>query len=216
MMSSPIGILSLLSTLSATSYALSCTQCVSTSASCAGSIVTCRSGYTCGSSYTETVVGATTEVSFIRSCVAPAECSFNGSLSIQQGYIRMGISCCNSDNCDPTIPSLPSRSSVLNGQVCRTCISADSTWCYTSDTLQCTGDENMCLLETTKISGSQSSSVAIRGCSTKSICDLGSQSQTVGDISVEVKFICTSGGRSVHKLVLTPVISCLLLLKLFY
>ncbi|XP_073425944.1 phospholipase A2 inhibitor and Ly6/PLAUR domain-containing protein-like [Dendrobates tinctorius] len=215
-MSSLIGILSLLSTLSATSYALSCTQCSSASASCTGSSVTCRSGYMCGSSYTETAVGATTQESFIRSCIASSECSFSGSLSIQNGYIRMGISCCNSDNCDPVTPSLPSRSSNLNGQVCRTCISADSTWCYTSDTLNCTGDENMCLLETTKISGSESSSVAIRGCATKSICDLGSQSQTVGDISVEVKFICTSGGRSVHKLVLTPVILCLLLLKLYY
>ncbi|XP_073511830.1 phospholipase A2 inhibitor and Ly6/PLAUR domain-containing protein-like [Phyllobates terribilis] len=214
-MTSLIGILSLFSALAAISNALTCTQCVSTSASCSGSSVTCPSGSTCGSSYTETVVGGATQVSFIRSCIPPAECNYNGSLSIPQGYVRMGISCCNSDDCTPTTPSLPARSSTLNGQVCRTCISADSTWCYTSDTVQCTGDENMCLLQTTKITGSQSVSTALRGCSTKSICDLGSQSQTVSGMSLKVKFICTSGGRSVHTFVLTPAILCLLL-KLFY
>ncbi|CAJ0933853.1 unnamed protein product [Ranitomeya imitator] len=46
---------------------------------------------------------------------------------------------------------VPSRNSTQNGLVCRTCTSPDSTWCYTSDTMQCTGDEDMCILQTTKI-----------------------------------------------------------------
>ncbi|XP_056399866.1 uncharacterized protein LOC130294278 [Hyla sarda] len=209
------GILSLLSALAATSYALSCTQCVSiTSSSCSGSSVTCPSGEQCGSVYTETMAGGMTTTSIVRSCVPSSECNFKGGIGFQHGKINMVSSCCNTDNCNPTMPSFPTQRSNPNGVVCRSCISADSTWCYTPDTIQCTGDQNMCLLQTSKMSGSASSSTALRGCATKSICDLGSKSQSIGGLSVEAKYICTSGGISVRTVVLTPAIVCLLLQKL--
>ncbi|XP_075697018.1 phospholipase A2 inhibitor and Ly6/PLAUR domain-containing protein-like [Rhinoderma darwinii] len=216
-MASLIAILSLLSALLAPSYALTCTVCSSTLAStCSGSSNTCPSGSVCGSSYSEARAGGVTTQALVRECTPTSQCNFIGSIGIPQGQTRMVTACCNTDNCTPTIPTLPSPSSVPNGQVCRSCISLDSNWCYTSDTLQCTGNENMCLLQTTKVTGSVSLSTAIRGCATKSVCDIGSQSQSASGISSEVKFICTSAGMSLHKVVLTPAIACLLLLKFFF
>ncbi|KAM3922410.1 phospholipase A2 inhibitor and Ly6/PLAUR domain-containing protein-like [Leptodactylus fuscus] len=215
-MISVFGILTFLSALTATSYALSCTECLSASSTCSGISVPCPTGYVCGSAYTETnTAGVKTEV-LVRQCVPSKECNFKGSMGIPIGHIRMVTSCCYTDGCTPNLPASSPTSSNPNGLVCRSCISADSNWCYTSDTMQCTGDENMCLLQTTKTSGPISSSTAIRGCATKSICDLGSKSETVGGLSSSVKFICTSGGLSVHKVVLTPAIVCLLLLKFFF
>ncbi|XP_075695164.1 phospholipase A2 inhibitor and Ly6/PLAUR domain-containing protein-like isoform X2 [Rhinoderma darwinii] len=157
-----------------------------------------------------------TTQTLIRACITTSQCDFTGSIGIQQGQIRMVTACCNTDLCTPTIPTLPTTSVIPNGQVCRSCISVDSDWCYTSDTLECAGGENMCLLQTTKITGSVSLSTAIRGCATMSVCDIGVQSQTIGGISTNVKFICTNGGISVRKVVLTPTIACLLLLKFFF
>ncbi|XP_075696508.1 uncharacterized protein LOC142662265 [Rhinoderma darwinii] len=210
-----IRTLSLLLTLAATSSALSCTTCVSASSqTCTGSSVTCPSGFLCGSSYIETI--AETTVALARTCTPSSQCDVKGSIGVQQGQIKMVTSCCDTDGCTPAIPALPTTSSVPNGLVCRSCLSADSNWCYTSDTLQCTGDQNMCLLQTTEIMEPVSASTAIRGCASKSVCDIGSQSQTIGGISTVVKFICTSAGMSLHKVVLTPAIACLLLLKFFF
>ncbi|XP_066462635.1 phospholipase A2 inhibitor 25 kDa subunit-like [Eleutherodactylus coqui] len=149
----------------------------------------------------------------MRGCVPSSQCNFSGTMSKTQGRIAVGISCCSSDDCTPTLPTVPTKSSIPNGVICQTCISNQSTWCYTSDTIQCTADENMCLLQTTEITGLFSG--AMRGCATKSICDLGSQSYNTGELTIEVTFTCTSGGISAHKVVLTPAILCLLLLKLF-
>ncbi|XP_040277122.1 phospholipase A2 inhibitor and Ly6/PLAUR domain-containing protein-like isoform X3 [Bufo bufo] len=215
-MSSLIGILSLLSALAATSYALLCTYCISNETTCSGTSITCYSGLQCGSTYTETTIAGMKSTSLGRICAPSSQCGLKGSVGLQQGHIRMSTSCCNTDNCAPDPPTYATTSSTPNGLVCRSCMSADSTWCYTDDTVQCTGDENMCLLMTTYVSGSMSASTAIRGCASKSICDIGSQSASAGGVTSDVKFICTSGGLSVHNIVLTPAIVCLLLLKLFF
>ncbi|XP_073425945.1 phospholipase A2 inhibitor and Ly6/PLAUR domain-containing protein-like [Dendrobates tinctorius] len=215
-MSSLIGILSLFLTLAATSDALACTQCLSESSTCSGSSETCRSGYECGSEYGVGLSGGKTTETLVRKCTPSSQCNTKGIISTSGLQIRMGISCCSTDDCTPKIPELPSKGTNLNGLVCRSCLSSDSAWCYTSDTVQCTGDENMCILQTTKQSGSSSSLLTIRGCATKSICDLGSQTETFAGISMDIKTFCTSGSKSVHKVVLNPAVVCLLLLKLFF
>ncbi|XP_044134624.1 phospholipase A2 inhibitor NAI-like [Bufo gargarizans] len=214
-MSSLIGILSLLSALAATSYALSCTQCFSKETTCSGPSITCPSDHQCGSAYTETTIVGVKSTSLTRSCSPSSQCDLKGSVRIQQGHMRVSTSCCNTDNCAPNTPTYPTTSSNPNGLVCRSCISADSTSCNTDDTIQCTGDENRCILQTTQVSGSASESSAFRGCATKSICDIGSLSTNNEGVTSDVKFICTSGGLSVHNIVLAPAIVCLLLLKLF-
>uniref|UniRef100_A0A8C5QVD3 UPAR/Ly6 domain-containing protein n=1 Tax=Leptobrachium leishanense TaxID=445787 RepID=A0A8C5QVD3_9ANUR len=88
---------------------------------------------------------------FVRSCLLENMCSLKGSITYTGGTIRIGSSCCNTDNCTPSQPTLPAVSSQSNNLTCRTCISASSASCYTSDTIQCTGNENMCLLESSVI-----------------------------------------------------------------
>ncbi|XP_071969193.1 phospholipase A2 inhibitor gamma subunit B-like [Engystomops pustulosus] len=204
-MVSLLGVLSFFSALAATSDALSCTQCISSSSTCSGNNVTCASGFTCGSTYIETVEAGTTTTLLNRTCTNLSRCSVTGSLSMTPGKIRMGITCCNSDNCTPSLPTLPAQGSNPNGRSCPSCIS--TTGCNTTSTIQCTGDENMCLVLITQIPGSVSKT--FRGCTTNSLCDLSSQSQPV------IMSNCTNGSPttpSAHHIILTPPIVCLLLL----
>ncbi|XP_044138564.1 uncharacterized protein LOC122929135 [Bufo gargarizans] len=150
------------------------------------------------------------------------KCNFLGSLRLQQLQIRMGTICYgNTTNC-AVGSNLPTDNSPLNGLGCPSCLSDNSTWCHTDETIQCRGDETMCLLmQITQESGSMST--AFRGCATMSICDLGSQSQNKTGLFTEVKINCTRastsgsnrGSMSVHKVVLTSAIVCLLLKLLF-
>ncbi|XP_066428751.1 phospholipase A2 inhibitor and Ly6/PLAUR domain-containing protein-like [Eleutherodactylus coqui] len=210
-MISLIGFLSL-SALTAASSALLCTKCSSTSSTCSGSSVTCPDGFMCGSEYTR-VFGEGERIEIlIRTCTPSSECNFSGTMSIPQERIALGISCCSTDNCTPTLPTVPTKGHNPNGVICPSCAPAQSTPCYTSDTIQCTADENMCLLKAMEIG---SASGAMRGCATKSFCDLGSQFYTAGGSTIKYTYTCTSGGISAHKVVLTPAIVCLLVLKLF-
>uniref|UniRef100_A0A803JKN1 UPAR/Ly6 domain-containing protein n=1 Tax=Xenopus tropicalis TaxID=8364 RepID=A0A803JKN1_XENTR len=97
--------------------------------------------------------GVTGSEAYTLSCIPHNQCDKSGSIRIPNGKIKRGISCCYTDDCTPPTPTLPADNNTVNGLVCRTCASADSAWCYTSDTMQCTGDENMCLLQTTEIKG---------------------------------------------------------------
>ncbi|XP_066428753.1 uncharacterized protein [Eleutherodactylus coqui] len=164
-MISLIGFLSL-SALTATSSAISCRTCISMSSTCSGSSITCPDGFMCGSVYTQVLHEGERTEHLIRTCAPSSECNFTGTMSIPQERIALGISCCSTDNCTPTLP---------------------------------TG----------------SASGAMRGCATKSFCDLGSQFYTAGGSTIKYTYTCTSGGISAHKVVLTPAIVCLLVLKLF-
>ncbi|XP_071969194.1 uncharacterized protein [Engystomops pustulosus] len=212
-MTSPILTLSLLSALTVTSSALLCTQCVSDSPSpCSGPSVSCPPGYECGSTHTRTNVAASETNAVARVCALPSECNVTGIIATPLGKTRVATSCCNTDNCVPPIPQFPEINNTQNGLVCRYCVTIDSDWCYTSETVQCAGKEDRCLLQRMKQGGLKN---ALRGCSTKSVCDLGGQTTTDGVTTTEVKFICTDAGISVHKVVLTPAIVSLLLMKIF-
>ncbi|XP_073457887.1 phospholipase A2 inhibitor gamma subunit B-like [Aquarana catesbeiana] len=215
-MASLLQILGVLSALVTSGYSLSCTHCASTSDSCTGTSIPCPSGSVCGAKYTETwAQGTVVSKVYEKSCVQQDQCDKKGSMGLpNNGRMKMGISCCTSDQCTPPLPSLPKDSSVFNGLTCRSCMSADSNWCYTSDTMQCTGDENMCLLWTTKASGPITASTAIRGCATKSICDLASQSISVEGAKAETKLICTNGSTGLQKGFYLPIMICIFFLKL--
>ncbi|XP_077116287.1 uncharacterized protein LOC143770500 [Ranitomeya variabilis] len=135
--------------------------------------------------------GVRTEM-LLRFCSPDTQCGIGGSISTSQQQLRMAVSCCGTDNCTPYLPALPTKSTNPNGLVCRFCTSADSTWCYT---VQCTGDENMCLIQSTTISGSTSSSTAIRGCATKPICDLVIQYVTLDSGLLNVETVCTVAAK---------------------
>ncbi|XP_077312659.1 uncharacterized protein LOC143933585 isoform X2 [Lithobates pipiens] len=97
--------------------------------------------------------------SYKRICVSQDMCNVRGSASFPH-YVRMkmGISCCTTDHCTPTFPTLPKDSSGYNGVMCPACISIDSYHCDCSEMMECMGDENMCLRMTTKVSVSRDSS----------------------------------------------------------
>ncbi|XP_066428747.1 phospholipase A2 inhibitor and Ly6/PLAUR domain-containing protein-like [Eleutherodactylus coqui] len=211
-MISLIGFLSLFSALTATSSSISCTQCESLSSTCSGSSITCPDGFMCGSEYTDLGEGVRAK-HLTRTCTPSSECNFSGSMTIKQKRFALGISCCSTDNCTPTLPTVPTKGHNPNGVICPSCAPAQSTSCYTSDTIQCTADENMCLLQAIEMKGSDS--LVFQGCATKSYCDLGSQSYTAGGSTIKATYTCTSGGISAHKVILTPAIVCLLVLKLF-
>ncbi|OCT73600.1 phospholipase A2 inhibitor and Ly6/PLAUR domain-containing protein [Xenopus laevis] len=196
-----LSILSVFSALAATGDSLSCQTCISASKTpCQGKSLLCPSDSACAATYTLTTAnGRTISEMYTLSCAPLRQCDKPASMSIPNGKIKRGISCCFEDNCTPPTPTLPPDNSRLNGQICRTCTSADSTWCYTDDTMRCTGEENMCLLQTTVISGPVSSQVALRGCATKSMCDLGSNSVSYPGFSMDLHFFCTSGSLGIHQ-----------------
>ncbi|XP_073457303.1 phospholipase A2 inhibitor and Ly6/PLAUR domain-containing protein-like [Aquarana catesbeiana] len=215
-MASHLQILGVLLALVASGYSLSCTQCTSSSDSCTGPRVTCPSGSVCGAKYREIWArGSLVSKTYKMLCLEPDMCDMKGSMSLpHHSRVKLGISCCRTDQCTPTFPSMTSDSSVSNGVICRSCMTNKSNWCYTSDTMQCTGDENMCLLETTKISGPKEASLAVRGCATKTFCDLGSLSYSIQGESVDIKFVCTSGSVGLQKGFYLPAVICIFFLKL--
>uniref|UniRef100_A0A8C5PNL9 Uncharacterized protein n=1 Tax=Leptobrachium leishanense TaxID=445787 RepID=A0A8C5PNL9_9ANUR len=91
----------------------------------------------------------------------------------------------------PTLPILPSANTRLNRLVCSTCVTSASNWCHTTATMKCTGNENMCALQSTTTKGNVSMASALCGCATKSLGDLGRQTaETVQKI--DVKYTCSS------------------------
>uniref|UniRef100_A0A8C5W6X5 UPAR/Ly6 domain-containing protein n=1 Tax=Leptobrachium leishanense TaxID=445787 RepID=A0A8C5W6X5_9ANUR len=183
-----------------TGQALSCIQCVSFgNRSCDGLSVSCRLDNVCGASYTVTTSGfSVVSRIYMRVCVPKNQCNLQGSVSVINVMSRFGGSCCNTDNCTPDLPTLPAVNTTFNGLVCRTCVSADSDWCYTKDTVQCTGNENMCLLQTTSITGEVSMNTALRGCTTKSLCDLSQHTAEYAGQKLDVRFICTGGTAGLY------------------
>ncbi|KAG8550136.1 hypothetical protein GDO81_028167 [Engystomops pustulosus] len=240
-MKSFYGFLSLFSTLIATSSALSCTQCASPgSSSCSGSDTTCVADNQCGSLYIKDIqLGGDISEAFVRTCVLPSNCGFQGSITNGQRSLRAAISCCNNtDSCVPTTPSLPEVGTTPNGAVCPSCISIGALQCSSSDTYSCKGNENMCILGTAQIPGLYVASMAVRGCGTKSFCDLGKQ--YLPSLSLDFNFQCSSskpttvgttmgttmgrtiqattngGNHGTHKVLLTSATVCLLLLRFFF
>ncbi|MEE6481900.1 hypothetical protein FKM82_013057 [Ascaphus truei] len=178
-----------------------------------GPSITCPDNNICVSSYAVTAAGGIETKIFTRNCESQTKCGINGSITLPTYKSQISSSCCTTDNCTSPIPTLPANNNIKNGVTCRTCISANSDYCYTSDTIECTGDEKMCLLQSTKISGSISSKVALRGCATESICNVGSQSASSGGINTEVITKCSNGNIGLHQGFFFPAVA-LLLMKL--
>ncbi|KAM3923131.1 uncharacterized protein RB166_012238 [Leptodactylus fuscus] len=174
-------------------YLLLCTTCRGTNSStCTGESVKCKKDETCLSSYTETTYSnGTTSSELIRSCAPSTRCNINGSISAPTGRIWKFSSCCNSDNCTSPINTAPAFSSESSGVICPSCQASDTDWCYTGNTLPCTGDNNVCVLYTTMTDGRKS---AVRGCASKSIC--GSQTYNINGSVITYDLNCTCGGSS--------------------
>ncbi|XP_071969202.1 phospholipase A2 inhibitor and Ly6/PLAUR domain-containing protein-like [Engystomops pustulosus] len=191
-----LGYLLIISALTVTGLSLSCTKCIDfNGAQCTGSSETCSSGSSCATALSVTTVGSSNQsLTLSRGCAPVNQCNITGSLTFQGGYVRISTTCCNSDSCSSTSPTLPATSSQGNGLTCRTCSTDTTDYCYTGDTLQCHGDETMCGRLSTSLTGSATVTNAIRGCATPSVCNiLGTQQSTYGSLNVVVKTYCSSG-----------------------
>ncbi|KAM4015676.1 phospholipase A2 inhibitor and Ly6/PLAUR domain-containing protein-like [Anomaloglossus baeobatrachus] len=205
----------LVSALAVTSRALSCVSCSSLIyLQCVGPSITCDSGQQCATIWADTIYAGSISPVSIRTCMPSSQCGFKGNMNTQKGRMWTTVSCCNTDNCTPAFPLLPAVDPTLNGKVCPSCISTASASCDSSNTMQCSGNENMCLLQSTQSTGFVSL-LAVRGCATKNFCDLGTQNFDVDGVEMEIKFTCPTGGTSVHRVFLTPAVVCLLLKLLF-
>ncbi|XP_073513694.1 phospholipase A2 inhibitor 25 kDa subunit-like [Phyllobates terribilis] len=190
--------LSLLSALVAKGFALSCIHCMSfVSSTCSGNNVTCPSGHLCASSYIEAstdsfpeFVGISVPI-LVRQCLPSFTCDSAESMSSLYAQVRMVTSCCDTDNCTPDIPAIPTKLSQPNGLVCRSCQHTDP-WCLTSKTISCRGNENMCLHQTIQMKGPISFSAAIWHCTSQAFCQLDPLVYKSEGMQAELNLTCRS------------------------
>ncbi|CAN2388071.1 Phospholipase A2 inhibitor and LY6 PLAUR [Pristimantis euphronides] len=133
-----------------------------------------------------------------RSCVPENQCQGPGSFSTHNSQSKKGFSCCYTDNCIPPPPVLSLDNTRENGLTCPTCTGNGVDWCDTGMTMGCTGNETMCILQYTKMSGTLSRESVLRGCATPTICNIGNQSVITDGITVEVRISCTGGTGYLH------------------
>ncbi|XP_078511665.1 phospholipase A2 inhibitor and Ly6/PLAUR domain-containing protein-like [Lissotriton helveticus] len=213
-----LAVTCILSALLAEVNALSCQTCSSTTAStCTGTSQTCTSpANTCISLLTESSAGSEKSIVFARSCGLSSACDKTSSLSNSYMAVRSSSACCTTDNCTPAPPQLPSPGSTQNGVICRSCIDALSTSCYTSETMKCTGVETKCVRYSVKTtSGSLTSNVALRGCATQSFCDMGSTSASYQGSTVATDLACTDNSIRLQPGILLSTIFGIFLIKVF-
>ncbi|KAG9466254.1 hypothetical protein GDO78_016919 [Eleutherodactylus coqui] len=186
------GLLWFLSALVTPGGSLTCKVCTSSNAQfCNVSSMVCSEDHACAASYTLTnTYGAV----YTMSCAPKHHCDSPGSISASNGRIRRSTTCCYTDNCTPAPPILPDDDFRPNGLTCQSCLSTNSKWCYSKRTIECSGEENACLLHTSQYYAPIRRSVAVRGCATESICSLGTQWVQFGAIKMKSKYSCVFSG----------------------
>ncbi|MEE6481898.1 hypothetical protein FKM82_013055 [Ascaphus truei] len=216
-MRSLLQVLCVLSALVATGYSLSCIVCEDMDGMfCTSPSKTCPADNVCMFSYIENTAGGIENTVLTRTCESQSKCDMSGSLTFTAFKTKMSTSCCSTDNCTPSEPTLPADNNTKNGVTCPSCMNLVSDYCSTLGTIQCTGEEKKCLLQSRTSTGSISSTVAIRGCATESFCNVGSKSESSdGDITTEVKNKCTNGSIGLHPGFFFPAMALLLLKLLF-
>ncbi|XP_073457868.1 uncharacterized protein [Aquarana catesbeiana] len=175
-----LSFLCLLCVLITPGHSLSCINCMELN-SCTGDSETCMPNYSCGVAYREITEGGTITTEYIQSCVSNSKCNKTGSISYTGGTIRMGISCCDTDNCTPPLPQLPATSSQANGLVCPSCRA--QVWCNQEMNIQCTGSEQTCIFQLSSLGG-------VMGCATSTLCDLADYSYESTNNIVPMDFYC--------------------------
>ncbi|XP_075047360.1 uncharacterized protein LOC142107687 [Mixophyes fleayi] len=198
-MGSLIIVTCILLTLASMGHSLSCVVCKSNEQfSCTGEEKSCPKDYVCASTSTYSIIEGMPEKTFTRSCERRNTCGVVGSIGFQKGKIKTATSCCYTESCLPSSPALPPDEVQRNGLTCRSCVSLDSTWCHTPETIDCIGQENKCIFQSFEHSGPKYEKRAVRGCGTKAICDLGSQSHNFGRSSLRTEITCSNDGFNLN------------------
>ncbi|PIO15020.1 hypothetical protein AB205_0022530, partial [Aquarana catesbeiana] len=91
-----------------------------------------------------------------------------------------------------------------------------SDYCYTSDKVECTGDEMKCGLMARRLSGTVTKNDSLRGCATRSYCEIfGNQMTTIQELNVDSKMFCSDGAADLHVGLLGSAVAILLTKLLF-
>ncbi|KAM5132383.1 phospholipase A2 inhibitor and Ly6/PLAUR domain-containing protein-like isoform 2-T2 [Mantella aurantiaca] len=201
-----LDLLCALCALAATGHALSCQVCMASySLYCSGASVICPEGHVCVSSYTLTTMdGSKISEEYARACGPPSQCNQPGSVSIPRGKIKRTTACCYTDDCFPSMSPLPADSFEPNGVTCATCVSPELDYCYTQDTMRCTGNENKCILESSHYYEPIEKMLALRGCATQSICDIGKEKVAYGFLNMTMDIKCSSGSSRLYNHLVLP------------
>ncbi|XP_077116232.1 uncharacterized protein LOC143770475 [Ranitomeya variabilis] len=189
----------ILSTLVSMGYSITCFVCrTETESTCTGEERSCPKDYVCASTSTITIMDGMQSKVFTRSCERRNACGVIGTIGYQRGQVKTATSCCYTDSCFPSTPALPLDEARKNGLTCSSCTAHDSAWCMSKEKIDCTGQESKCIFMNHVYSGAKHSKNAFRGCGTKAICDLGSQSHNYGGVSLRTEITCSNLGSTIH------------------
>ncbi|KAM4652564.1 uncharacterized protein O3C94_014840 isoform 2-T2 [Discoglossus pictus] len=158
-------------------YCLMCVECESDGESCTGPSKTCWSpSNICMSQYSETHTGKVRY--FSRFCGSSRNCDQYRALSTPSWGQRSKSTCCATDSCTPTHPTLPAIKTNITGKRCPSCISWERHTCVTLSRVDCVDAETQCVtVNQTRawtFAPKTNYMFTVRGCGTENLCNYGS------------------------------------------
>ncbi|OCT73267.1 hypothetical protein XELAEV_18036247mg [Xenopus laevis] len=114
----------------------------------------------------------------IRRCGKSEECGRVGTLRSNEKKIVINTTCCDTNSCDPPIPTLPPFDSEANGLTCPSCYISNSDICLQRQPLKCVGNETRCINYISKETLDKTvTTESFYGCTTENICKAGSSTK---------------------------------------
>ncbi|XP_071968987.1 phospholipase A2 inhibitor and Ly6/PLAUR domain-containing protein-like [Engystomops pustulosus] len=162
--------------ISATVKAGECLVCIecknSTNPDCAGNEVTCG---TCMTTVAEIDPrnGSSKSLSVEKTCnLNPEICNITYSISGSKSRVRYTVKCCNTDLCNKEAPEVSPWNVTSTGLQCPACYEPNAETCVANTPVQCTGDENRCLVFSGKFPQSgKCETIAFQGCASELVCN---------------------------------------------
>ncbi|XP_075695127.1 phospholipase A2 inhibitor and Ly6/PLAUR domain-containing protein-like [Rhinoderma darwinii] len=200
-MRSTVNVLIFLVVCVTSGRSLKCMQCTSFSNTpCIGSSQDCPSpSDVCGTTAIRTRGYRWTSFYYIRSCVNIAECFNNASVTGLYATTASETTCCFTNNCSTSIPSLPVENYTLNGLTCPSYVETIMEPCDIKNVSACTGNQTRCVRYSASTTlGSTKSSLYFGGCATENTCAMESSFISGDRISVEIKRKCYNSADGLY------------------
>lgn len=192
-MRSTAAILVFLAVFVTSGWSLKCMRCTGFSNTpCTGSLQDCPSpSDACGTTVIRTRGFRWTSFYYIRSCVSITECFNNASVTGLYATTASETTCCFTNNCTTSIPTVPAENFTLNGLTCPSYVATRMEPCNIKNVSVCTGDQIRCVRYSASTTlGSTTSSLFLGGCATENTCAMASSSIYGDGISLEIARKC--------------------------